>query len=62
MIASYQIRVNGVELKPFKFVGHGWMYAYGGKDKEEIKKLKASKDAFEIPDAPQKKKSKLNHS
>ena len=55
MIASYTKNIDGIELKPFKFVGHGWMYAYGGSDSSELEKLKASKEAFEIPDAPQKK-------
>jgi len=55
MIASYSKIVEGVEMREFKFMGHGWMYVYNGNDPEELKKVKASKHTFEIPDVPQKK-------
>jgi len=55
MIASYSKEVEGVKMREFKFMGHGWMYVYNGNDPEELKKVKANKNTFEIPDVPQKK-------
>jgi len=55
VIASYTQDIEGIELEPFKFVGHGWMYAYGGTNKGEMEKLRASELSFEIPEVAQKK-------
>ncbi len=55
MIASYSKKIGDIELKPLKFLGHSWLYGYGGNDPDELSKLKASKEAFEVPDAPEKK-------
>jgi len=55
MIASYKSEIDGIKMREFKFMGHGWMYVYNGNDPEELKKVKADKNTFEIPDVPQKK-------
>ena len=57
MIASYTETVAGIKLRPFKFMGHGWMYIYNGNNPGERKKLIEDNSTFEIPDVPKKKNS-----
>jgi|TARA_R110000744_G_scaffold1338_9_gene4767 hypothetical protein len=55
MIASYSRVVENIALNPVKFVGHGWLYAYGGNDLNEIAILKEHKETFNAPDVEKKK-------
>ena len=59
MIGSHERTIDGIELSPHSFMGHGWLFAYKGGDPEIEKKLSASDKTFTISDDEKKNRGSV---